>query len=208
MRSKRDHIYFLRKDPVNEMLGVFLKIYRICYVYSCTCVMKLACSVQGVKIGKHVLFRGTMLISRFPMSEISIGNGCRFNSNSLFNYRGLNHQCVIQTGTPNARIVIRDNCGFSGCSIVADREIVIEENVTIGANVVIGDRDDHSEIYASEPSIVHIKKNVWIGMNSIVMKGVTIGEFAIIGAGAVVTRDVPAYAIMGGVPARVLKYRN
>lgn len=45
-------------------------------------------------------------------------------------------------------------------------------------------------------------------MNATIMKGVTIGEYAIIGAGAVVTKDVPAYAIVAGVPAKIIKYRN
>jgi Acetyltransferase (isoleucine patch superfamily) len=51
-----------------------------------------------------------------------------------------------------------------------------------------------------------IKDKVWIGFNSIIMKGVTIGEGAIIGAGSVVTKDVPDYAVVGGNPATVIKY--
>lgn len=55
-----------------------------------------------------------------------------------------------QTG---AKIVIGNHCGFSGVSIVADKEVVIEDHVTVGANAIIGDRDDHSDIYASEPRL-------------------------------------------------------
>ena len=50
-----------------------------------------------------------------------------------------------------------------------------------------------------------IKKNAWIGMNVTICPGVTIGEYAVVGAGAVVTKDVPAYAVVGGVPAKVIK---
>ena len=55
---------------------------------------------------------------------------------------------------------------------------------------------------------VTIGNDVWIGMRSIIMPGVKIGNGAVIGAGAIVTKDVPDYAIVGGVPAKVIKYRK
>lgn len=53
---------------------------------------------------------------------------------------------------------------------------------------------------------VTIKKNAWIGMNATICPGVTIGEYAVVAAGAVVTKDVPDYAVVGGVPAKVIRY--
>jgi acetyltransferase-like isoleucine patch superfamily enzyme len=58
--------------------------------------------------------------------------------------------------------------------------------------------------YASPP---HIGHDVWVASNAVVLQNVTIGNGGIVAAGAVVTKDVPPYAIVGGVPARVLKYR-
>ena len=52
-----------------------------------------------------------------------------------------------------------------------------------------------------------IGNDVWIGANAVLMQGITVGDGAVIGAGAVVTHDVPAYAVVVGVPARVLRYR-
>lgn len=55
---------------------------------------------------------------------------------------------------------------------------------------------------------VTIGKYVWIGANAIILPGVNIGDGAVIGAGSVVTKDVPKYAIVGGNPAKIIKYRN
>lgn len=59
----------------------------------------------------------------------------------------------------------------------------------------------------SSKGLTQIGNDVWIGENAIIMTGITIGDGAIIGAGAVVTKDVPPYAIVVGVPARILRYR-
>lgn len=61
---------------------------------------------------------------------------------------------------------------------------------------------------APTPQKVTIKDDVWIGTRVIILPGVTIGQGSIIGAGAVVTKDVPAYSVVGGVPAKILKYRK
>jgi acetyltransferase-like isoleucine patch superfamily enzyme len=54
---------------------------------------------------------------------------------------------------------------------------------------------------------IHIGSDVWIGQNAVLLSGVTIGHGAVIGAGAVVTKDVPPYSIVGGVPAKLIRYR-
>ena len=57
-------------------------------------------------------------------------------------------------------------------------------------------------------SEVVIGNDVWIGMRVIIMPGVKVGDGVVIGAGAVVTKDVPDFAIVGGVPAKIIRYRN
>lgn len=206
-QNNRNWYYFLH-DPLNEIVGVMMHVFKMVYTFVITVFMKIICLLQGVKFGKNISFRGFAVISKFPTSRITIGNDCRFNSCSLFNYRGISHSCILQTGTEDAEIRIGNKCGFSGCSIVSDLSVIIEDNVTVGVNAIIGDRDGHSEIYPSVPTAVYIKNNAWIGMNAIVMKGVTIGENAVVGAGAIVTKDVPDNAVVAGVPAKVIKYRN
>lgn len=99
---------------------------------------------------------------------------------------------------------------------------VIPPMVTIGNNVMMGpdchiftafhgyDRTDipMREQGYSERKPVVIGDDVWIGIRVIIMPGVHIGKGTVIGAGAVVTKDVPDYAVVGGVPAKVLRYRN
>ena len=53
-----------------------------------------------------------------------------------------------------------------------------------------------------------MKKNAWLGMNVTICPGVTIGKYAVVGAGAVVTKDVPDYAVVGGVPAKIIRMQD
>ena len=86
--------------------------------------------------------------------------------------------------------------------------IEIEDNVDIGPNAIIVTHDSSSRCL--DPSLpikkgkVVIKRNAYIGAGAIILPGVTVGEFAIVAAGAVVTKDVPPRTIVAGVPARVI----
>lgn len=100
----------------------------------------------------------------------------------------------------------------SGCHILGN--ITIGDNVLIGPKVVIWGRDHGMEIGMPMKNQAHlkqdiiIKNDVWIAANVTILKGITIGEGAVVGAGAVVTKNIPKYAIVGGNPARVIKYRK
>jgi len=110
-------------------------------------------------------------------------------------------------------IRIGDYCLISpGVRISSLRSVHIGNNAMLAANVVISDSDWHG-IYnrirpfrCSKPVV--LKNNVWLGERVIVTKGVTIGENAVIGAGSVVTRDIPDNVIAAGNPARVIKSIN
>jgi acetyltransferase-like isoleucine patch superfamily enzyme len=85
--------------------------------------------------------------------------------------------------------------------------IQIGKDVAISENVTIWDSDAHDICQAGyrRTAPVTIGNHVWIGTNAIILKGVTIGDGAIVAAGATVNRDVPPHALVGGVPAKVLK---
>lgn len=91
--------------------------------------------------------------------------------------------------------------------ITCFKSIKIGNHVFISKGVIIRDSDSHTiecDGYVETKPIV-ICDHVWIGMRAIIMKGVTLGECSVIGAGAVVTHDVPPNSMVGGVPARVIK---
>ena len=85
--------------------------------------------------------------------------------------------------------------------------IVIEDDAKIAANVsIITNNHDYQERQVLLCRPVHIKKNAWIGAGAILLPGVTIGENAVVAAGAVVTKDVPDNTVVAGVPASILKH--
>ncbi|MDO5521363.1 MAG: DapH/DapD/GlmU-related protein [bacterium] len=96
----------------------------------------------------------------------------------------------------------------SGCKFQDQGGIYIGDGALIGHNVVLATLNHD---FAPErrgniiPAPIHIGKNVWIGANVTVTSGVTVGDNAIIATGAVVTKDIPADMIAGGVPAKVIK---
>lgn len=96
----------------------------------------------------------------------------------------------------------------SGCSFQDQGGIFIGDESLIGHQVVLATLNHEytvSKRAGMTPAPIHIGKRVWIGAHATILPGVTIGNGAIVAAGAVVTKDVPAYTIVGGVPARVIR---
>ncbi|RFM29582.1 DapH/DapD/GlmU-related protein [Deminuibacter soli] len=86
--------------------------------------------------------------------------------------------------------------------------ITIEDNVLIAPKVSLlseGHPVSPGDRHSLVPGHVHIKKNAWIGAGATILPGVTIGENAVVAAGAVVSKDVPADTIVGGIPAKIIK---
>lgn len=162
----------------------------------------------GVKLGKNCRFLGKTYFKKLPNTKIRIGDHCTFNS--IFKSPSLqNRTCSIVTNYCSnfeAKIEIGNNCGFSGTVIIAFRSIKIGNNVRCGANTFIFDADFHlDDPRVGEPIPTIIEDNVWLGINSIVMKGVSIGKNSVIGANSVVVKDIPANVIAAGNPCRVIK---
>ena len=116
----------------------------------------------------------------------------------------------VNTG---AKLVLESGYMNHDCVIDCFDSISIGHHVVISERVVLRDSDNHSIYEAIDTTLdnspktapIVIEDHVWIGMNVTVLKGVTIGEGAIVAAGSVVNKDVPPHCLVGGVPARVIK---
>lgn len=110
---------------------------------------------------------------------------------------------MTQSGKPDIEFRLSDNAEISFGKLCVIQNFAFiqltnpEPKLIVGDHVVIGRHNNQPAIF--EPVI--IGKDVWIGVGARILKGVTVGDHSIIAANAVVTKDVPAYAIVGGVPA-------
>ena len=177
-----------------------------------------------VKMGKNSLFMDSARIdcrSDHEKQRISIGDDCVLGCSFVFE-------------SDKGCISIGDRSFInSGTSLISRSKIEIGADVTIAWGVCIYDHDSHSldwrariedlhclredlragrdplaskdwSIVCTKP--IRICDKVWIGMNAIILKGVTVGEGAVVAAGAVVTKDVPPWTVVAGNPARVVKH--
>jgi len=176
-----------------------------------TSYARLKCLYWKIHLGKECRFWGNMHFQRVPESFIAVGDHCRFRSATWSNLAGINRPCYLCTLRQGAKITIGNGSGFSGTVISAAKSIEIGSNVLCGANVTITDTDWHHldrTLEGIEPvpsAPVVIGSNVWLGMNVIVLKGVSIGSNSVIAANSLVSTDIPENVIAVGQPAKVVK---
>lgn len=134
------------------------------------------------------------------------GSNVRFSAlTSDFTYRNLTIGNNVYIG-PHALFLCTESQIFIGNKVLFGPHVTIiggDHRITDVGRFIYDVLDKHPE----DDQDVHIEDDVWIGTNTTLLKGVTVGRGAVVAAGALVTKDVPPYAIVGGVPAKVLKYR-
>lgn len=202
-------IKLLIKDGLSAKWKVFHLLLSILF----TPYYRIVFFIKGVKWGKKWRLFGLPLIHKYKNSVIQIGDG--FTSRGWFfsNPLGVSNRTFLSTLNTNAKIIIGNNVGISGAVISATEEIIISDNTLIGANSRIFDSDFHSLDYKNRGELeediksnkIYIGKNVLIGANCIIIKGVKIGDNSIIGAGSIVNGDVDNDSIYAGNPARFIK---
>ena len=163
----------------------------------------------------YVRLVGLPDIERAEGARIIIGKGVTLVSEATANSAGVNHPVILSAEGPGSVIKIGDGVGMSGASIVTCSEIEIGEGTMLGANCNIYGTDFHcvdaaerakQKSTADAPTApIKIGKRCWLASNVTVLKGVTIGDEAVVGAMSLVTKDVEARAVVGGVPAKTIR---
>lgn len=180
-----------------------------------TLLFRIECRLRGVTAGRHLEIFGRCIIRRGLRSQIEIGNRVQIISSSWRSSTANCQRSKLRTFYPSARIVMEDRSGMTGGAIIArSKTIRIGEGCMLAPNVTIVDSDFHivwpperrRDTWETDiDRDVTLEPNVWVGMGSIILKGVTIGRNSVVAAGSVVASNIPPNSLAGGNPARVLK---
>lgn len=162
---------------------------------------------------RYIKFNGYCIIFSFRGSYIKMGGGT-INSSFTSNMLGL-WQRTIMVARYGGKIEIGDGFGISGTTIYSTKSITIGKNATIGANCKIIDNDfhpldpDYRRLNLNKEHTMRapitIGDNCFIGMNSIILKGTTLGDNVVVGAGSVVHGTFPDNCIVAGNPAKIIR---
>jgi len=164
--------------------------------------------LHGCKMGSGVLFNGLPYLRRKGTGRIVLGDDVTINSTRWSNWLGSPGTMVLSV-EDGATLEFKRGSGVSASQLVANVGIEIGEGSLIGAGCLICDSDMHEVPLGSVRSVrmapVCIGARVFVGARSIILKGVTIGDGAVVAAGSVVTRDVAAETLVAGNPAREIR---
>jgi len=168
---------------------------------------------HGIEWGERWKIFGRPIIQRHRGSRIALGDGLTLRSWPRSNPLAPTAPVVLSTRRADAVIEIGEDCGFTGTTLVAADRITMGDRVLVGGNASIVDFDFHpltpeeraENINAGAAAPIVIEDDVFVGMEALILKGVTVGEGAVVGAGSVVTQDVPPRTVVAGNPAEVVR---
>ena len=174
---------------------------------------RLVFALNGIPWQAGYRLYGVPLVQKHRRSQMRFGAGLSLRSSARSNPLAPNHAVVLATWQAGAVLEAGANLGMTGGTLCAAESIVIENNVTIGANSTIMDTDFHFldpirrrlAPAEAETAPIVIEDDVFVGTGCLILKGVRIGRGSVVAAGSVVTRDVPAHVIAAGNPACVVR---
>lgn len=203
-------------NRLNEILQTPWKIGNLLSRWLIYPWMRVLMAANGIRWGRGWSFYGLPIIQKHHQSIMRFGSGFSLRSSVRSNPLGPHHPVILGTLRAGAMLEIGENFGMTGGSICVAERVTIGDNVAVGANSTIVDTDFHPidpKMRLTHPqdgrtAPITIEDNVFIGMNCLILKGVTIGRNCVIGAGSVVTRSIPANSIAAGNPAAVIRQQK
>jgi acetyltransferase-like isoleucine patch superfamily enzyme len=174
---------------------------------------RLRFALAGVAWGEQWRIYGLPIVQIHRAGACTIGARLELRSAPRSNPLTPNHPCSLSVRRAGARLQVGAGFGMTGGSIVCAQAVTIGARVLLGANCIVTDTDFHPLDPAARAAApldgatapVVIEDDVFIGMNCLILKGVTIGRGSVIGAGSVVTRSMPPGVVAAGNPARVIR---
>ena len=168
-------------------------------------------------IMRHFKFLENLLIYKFLRKQYRIHKWEKYNKHNFVTLKDISNYKNVIVGNKSYGVVdalFHSNTGeklYIGnyCSIAPNVLFIVasDHNYSGFSTYPFKVRIKGDKYEASSKGSIILKDDVWIGANSIILSGITINQGAVIAAGSVVTKDVPPYAIVGGNPAKIIKYR-
>lgn len=191
--------FLTRESSVLTFLSTFLKKRHLTFfIYPKVNIRK---NKSKIKIKRQLVLGRVWELAFYHQSELRLLAGSSLRIDKFTFYTGFD--ISVNRG---AKLTIGSGYANTNTKIDCYEEINIGNDVAISHNVIIRDSDNHSITGQSAFSApIIIGNHVWIGMNAIILKGVTIGDGAVIAAGSIVTHDIPPNSLAAGIPAKVIR---
>ena len=199
---------------LRSLIWKLAKAFRAIWQHAVSLLVRLYLRAIGVELPRSFHASSFPICRRHRQARIVLGEGVTLRSRLSENLAGIYHKTVLVADGPGTVLEIGACVGISGAVIYASERITIEPYVQVGVGACIYDTDFHpldwqarrnDDMAQVHTAPVLICQDAWIGAHAMILKGVTIGERSIIAAGSVVTCEVPADCIFGGVPARMIR---
>lgn len=194
---------------MSDKIRTLLQTVKLGLLKGCTACKVLRYRAQGIEVGRHCMFSGNNRFFRKRGGRIVLEDGVCLHSNPSCNNL-ITHPCSLSCIAPGAEIIMRRGSGMSGGTIVCSTRVEIGEYTMLGAGCVLYDCKQHEyspekgwrcSPRQNEGKPIRIGKRCFIGMNCIILKGVTIGDNCVVSAGTIITRDMPSGHLAMGNPA-------